>query len=87
MTNTVPYCDAYVADTSSCTGCVDGYRLDRDTNTNAVKDPNVCKTIDSTLNCIKWNDKNNVCFACKVGYVLESWIDTAVNYSMCVPVF
>lgn len=69
-TNGIPYCSTYV-DTSSgtCSSCVDGYRLDRDTS-NAIKSPNVCVAIASTTNCLTWNETNNICSKCVANYIL-----------------
>ena len=69
--NSIPFCNAYASDTSfDCTGCVDGYRLDWDSNA-TIKSPKVCVIIPATTNCLKWKEStDNYCEKCINGYIL-----------------
>lgn len=78
-TNSTAQCKTYVSNATSCAACLDTYRLKRD-NSNAIVSTWVCEAIVSTLNCITWDETNNICKTCKTGFILYT---DASSYGIC----
>jgi hypothetical protein len=82
--NPIPYCSTLMTNTNStCATCLNGYRLDRDSN-NAKKTPNVCVAIAAATNCAKWDETNNVCSQCNTGFILYSSPNPNPTWYQCV---
>lgn len=74
VTNNTAYCKTYVANTTSCPLCLDTYWLKRD-GSNAIVSTRVCEAIATSLNCVTWDETNNICSVCKSGYILYNIAD------------
>lgn len=82
--NTIPYCLTYEASTSTtCAQCIEGYRLNRDTNKAKVT-PNTCTAIAAAENCVNWDETNNICKKCSTGYLLYTDTASPPTWNNCV---
>lgn len=83
-TNPIPYCLTYAnGSTTTCSQCMSGYALTRNGSASIVS-PNVCQAMASTLNCLLWDETNNICSQCASGYLLYTNTGATPPWYSCV---